>query len=88
MNSFRKPVIKRFMRDFATIQLGFAFFAFAIAIVIRANIGATSWAVLEVALSRMFNISPGTAAVMVGATVLLLALALRERIGWGTVATL
>ena len=88
MNSFRKPVIKRFVRDFAIIQLGFAFFAFAIAIVIRANIGATSWAVLEVALSRMFNVTPGTAAVMVGATVLLLALTLREPIGWGTVANI
>jgi uncharacterized membrane protein YczE len=88
LNSFRKPVIKRFVRDFAIIQLGFAFFAFAIAIVIRANIGATSWAVLEVALSRMFNVTPGTAAVMVGATVLLLALTLREPIGWGTVANI
>ena len=68
--------------------MGFAFFAFAIAIVIRANIGATSWAVLEVALSRMFNVTPGTAAVMVGATVLLLALTLREPIGWGTVANI
>ena len=88
MNSFRKPVIKSLVRDFAIIQLGFAFFAFAIAIVIRANIGATSWAVLEVALSRMFNVTPGTAAVMVGATVLLLALTLREPIGWGTVANI
>ena len=88
MNSFRKPVTKSLVRDFAIIQLGFAFFAFAIAIVIRANIGATSWAVLEVALSRMFNVTPGTAAVMVGATVLLLALTLREPIGWGTVANI
>ena len=88
MNSFRKPVIKSFVRDFVIIQLGFAFFAFAIAIVIQANIGATSWAVLEVALARIFNITPGTAAVIVGATVLLLALILREPIGWGTVANI
>ena len=88
MNSFRKPVIKSFVRDFAIIQLGFAFFAFAIAIVIQANIGATSWAVLEIALARIFNITPGTAAVIVGATVLLLALTLREPIGWGTVANI
>ena len=88
MNSFRKPAIKKFLRDFATIQVGFAFFACAIAIVIRANIGATSWAVLEVALAVMFNITPGTATVMVAATVLLLALTLREPIGWGTVANI
>ena len=88
MNSFRKPVINKFLWDFATIQVGFAFFAFAIAIVIRANIGATSWAVLEVALAGMFNITPGTATVMVAATVLLLALTLREPIGWGTVANI
>ena len=88
MNSFRKPVIKKFLRDFTTIQVGFAFFACAIAIVIRANIGATSWAVLEAALAGMFNITPGTATVMVAATVLLLALTLREPIGWGTVANI
>ena len=88
LNSFRKPLIKKFLRDFTTIQVGFAFFACAIAIVIRANIGATSWAVLEVALAVMFNITPGTATVMVAATVLLLALTLREPIGWGTVANI
>mgnify|MGYP001230012356 CR=1 FL=1 len=78
----------RFVKDFIVIQLGFSLFAFAIAIVIRANIGATSWAVLEVALAEIFGITPGTGAVVVGAIVLLLALLLREPIGWGTVANI
>ena len=75
-------------RDLLVIQVGFAMFAFAIAIVIRANLGASSWAVLEVALAQIFHITPGTAAVLVGALVLLIALFLREPIGWGTVVNI
>ncbi len=63
-------------------------FAFAIAVVIRANLGASSWAVLEVALAQIVHITPGTASVLVGAVVLLIALALREPVGWGTVVNI
>ena len=79
---------QRVWRDLFVIQIGFAMFAFAIAIVIRANLGASSWAVLEVALAQIFRITPGAAAVLVGALVLLIALGLREPIGWGTVVNI
>lgn len=85
---FRPVNRQRFWRDFFVIQLGFAMFAFAIAIVIRANLGASSWAVLEVALAQIVHITPGTASVLLGAVVLLIALALREPIGWGTVVNI
>ncbi len=85
---FRPVNRQRFWRDFFVIQLGFAVFAFAIAVVIRANLGASSWAVLEVALAQIIHITPGTASVLVGAVVLLMALALRESVGWGTVANI
>ena len=89
MRMFFKPLNrKRIWRDFLVIQLGFALFAFAIAIVIRSNMGASSWAVLEVALAQMFRITPGTAAVVVGAFVLVIALSMREPIGWGTVVNI
>ena len=85
---FRPVNRQRFWRDFFVIQLGFAVFAFAIAVVIRANLGASSWAVLEVALAQIIHITPGTASVLVGAVVLLMALALHESVGWGTVANI
>ncbi|MDP6793268.1 MAG: hypothetical protein QF660_04350 [Anaerolineales bacterium] len=85
---FRPVNRQRFWRDFFVIQLGFAVFAFAIAVVIRANLGASSWAVLEVALAQIVHITPGTASVLVGAVVLLIALALREPVGWGTVVNI
>ena len=89
MRMFFKPLNrKRIWRDFLVIQLGFALFAFAIAIVIRSNMGASSWAVLEVALAQMFRITPGTASVLVGAFVLVIALSMREPIGWGTVVNI
>ncbi len=85
---FRPINRQRFWRDFLVIQLGFAMFAFAIAVVIRANLGASSWAVMEVALAQIIRITPGTASVLVGVLVLLIALSLREPIGWGTVANI
>lgn len=89
MRTLFRPVNRqRFWRDFLLIQIGFAMFSFAIAVGIRVNLGASSWAVLEVALAQIFHITPGTASVLVGAVVLLIALALREPIGWGTVANI
>lgn len=77
-----------FPRDFIIIEIGFAMFGFAIAALIRANLGTSPWAVLEVALSRIFHITPGTVAVLMGFLVLSFVLALREKIGWGTLANI
>ena len=82
---FRPINRQRFWRDLLVIQFGFAMFAFAIALVIRANLGASSWAVLEVALAQIFRITPGTASVLVGVLVIFVAISMREPIGWGTV---
>lgn len=84
-----KPINwKTFPRDFIIIEIGFAMFGFAIAALIRANLGTSPWAVLEVALSRIFHITPGTVAVLMGFLVLSFVLALREKIGWGTLANI
>ena len=84
-----KPVIwKTFPRDFLVIQIGFALFGLSIALMIRANLGTTPWAVLEVALSQLTNIRPGRISIMVGMVVLFGSLTLRERIGWGTLANI
>jgi uncharacterized membrane protein YczE len=84
-----KPINwQTFPRDFIIIEIGFAMFGFAIAALIRANLGTSPWAVLEVALSRIFHITPGTVAVLMGFLVLSFVLALREKIGWGTLANI
>jgi uncharacterized membrane protein YczE len=84
-----KPIRwKTFWKEFLIIQVGFAIFGFAIATMIRANLGTSAWAVLEVALSKIIGISPGTVTVLMGFLVLSGSLILREKIGWGTLANI
>jgi uncharacterized membrane protein YczE len=84
-----KPIHwKKFPLDFLRIQIGFVLFGLAIALMIRANLGTSAWAVLEVALSKILRITPGTMTVIMGFLVLSGALIMRERIGWGTLANI
>ena len=84
-----KPVRwNTFIRDFFVIQIGFALFGLSIAIMIRSNLGTSPWAVLEVAFSGLTGITPGRMSIIVGFVVLFGALALREKIGWGTLGNI
>ena len=84
-----KPIRwKTFLPDMLRIQTGFAMFGVAIALLIRANLGTSAWAVLEVALSQLLHLTPGTISVLVGFLVLVIALLMREKIGWGTLANI
>ena len=84
-----KPIRwKTFLRDFIVIQLGFALFGLAIAMMIRANLGTSAWAVLEVALANIFHLTPGIMSTIVGFAVLIVAVSLHEEIGWGTLANI
>jgi len=79
---------KNFPRDFIVIQIGFALFGLSIAIMIRSNFGTGPWALLEVALSKLTGITPGRMSIIVGFAVLLLALVMGEKVGWGTLANI
>jgi uncharacterized membrane protein YczE len=84
-----KPIHwQTFVRDFLVIQAGFALFGLAIATLIRANLGTSPWVMLEVAFSQLSGLTPGTISVIVGFLVLGFSLALRERIGWGTLGNM
>lgn len=84
-----KPVRWRtFPRDFAIIQIGFALFGLAISMMIRGNLGTSAWVVLEAALAYKFGITVGTMTVIMGFIVLISAVAMRERLGWGTLANI
>ncbi len=79
---------KTFPRDFLIAQLGFAIYGFSIALIIQAGLGTGPWAVLAVALSDLTGTSPGTMLIVTGIFVLVGALALKERIGWGTLGNI
>ena len=84
-----KPIRwKAFPRDFFVIQIGFLLYGLSIALAIRANLGTGTWAVLDVALSKITGWTPGTMTVLVGFTVLISALLMREQIGWGTLGNI
>lgn len=77
-----------FMRDLLVIQIGFALFGLSIALTIESNLGTGTWSVFEVALATLSGLSVGTITVIVGFSVLIIALALREQVGWGTLGNI
>ncbi|MCJ7432576.1 MAG: hypothetical protein MUO77_03725 [Anaerolineales bacterium] len=84
-----KPVRwKTFPRDLFVIEIGFILFGLAITLMIRANLGTSAWAVLEVALAPKLHVTIGTMSVLMGFLVLSGALIMREKLGWGTLANI
>ena len=77
-----------FIRDFLVIQIGFMLYGLALALLIRAEVGTSTWLVLEVALADIFGIQIGTLTIYMGFAVLIIALALREQVGWGTLVNI
>ncbi len=85
---FKSIQWKSFPRDFLVAQIGFAIYGLAIALIIQAKLGTGPWAVLAVALADLTGTTPGTMVVLSGLVVLMGAVALKEQIGWGTVANI
>lgn len=84
-----KPIRwKSFPKEFLIIQIGFLLYGLSIALAIRANLGTGTWAVLDVAISKLSGLTPGTITVMVGFAVLMASLIMREQIGWGTLGNI
>lgn len=84
-----KPIRwKTFPLDFLRIQIGFALYGISIVLMIKSNLGTGAWAVLDVALSRIFDISVGRMTMLSGFVVLMIALIMREKIGWGTLGNM
>ena len=77
-----------FVRDLLVIQIGFLLYGLAIALIVRADLGTGTWLVLEIALADILGIKIGTMTVYMGFAVLVIALALRERVGWGTLGNI
>jgi len=77
-----------FIRDLFVIQIGFLLFGLALALLVRADLGTSTWLVLEIALAGILGVKIGTMTVIMGFVVLGLALLSRERVGWGTLANI
>jgi uncharacterized membrane protein YczE len=77
-----------FVRDFIVIQIGFMLYGLALTLVVRAELGTGTWLVLEVALANIFGIKIGTLTVYMGFLILVIALLLREQVGWGTLGNI
>lgn len=77
-----------FIRDMFVIQIGFLLYGLALALLIRADLGTSTWLVLEIALANILGIKIGTMTVVMGFLVLGIALLSRERVGWGTLANI
>lgn len=77
-----------FIRDFFVIQIGFMLYGLALVLIIRAGLGTGTWLVLEIALANLLGIQIGTMTVYMGFAVLIIALLLRERVGWGTLGNI
>lgn len=84
-----KPVRwNTFIRDLFVIQIGFLLYGLALALIIRADLGTSTWLVLEIALADNLGIKIGTMTVFMGFFVLGIALLSREKVGWGTLANI
>ncbi|MBT3339183.1 MAG: hypothetical protein HN855_08870 [Anaerolineae bacterium] len=84
-----KPIRwKTFPLDFLRIQIGFALYGLSISLMIKGNLGTGAWAVLDVALSKIFEISVGRMTMITGFVVLVAALLMREKVGWGTLGNI
>ncbi len=79
---------KTFIRDFFVIQIGFALFGLSIALTIQSNLGTGTWSVFEVAVADLTKLSVGAITVWNGFAVLIVAMALKEKVGWGTLANI
>lgn len=79
---------KTFPRDLTIAMVGFVIYGLAIALIIQADLGTGPWAVLSVALADLTGTTPGTMIILTGLLVLLGAVLLKERIGWGTVGNI
>lgn len=77
-----------FVRDLIVIQVGFMLYGLALSMIIRADLGTSTWLVLEIAVANIIGLQIGTMTVISGFVVLGIALLARERIGWGTLGNI
>ena len=79
---------RRFAWDFFVIQVGFLLFGLAIDVMVQASVGLDPWDVLQMALTYHLPITLGESNIGVAFIIILIDIALKEPLGWGTVANM
>jgi len=78
----------KFLSRLLKLMLGLFLYALGIVFTIKANIGYGPWEVFHVGLGNAFGITIGTASIIVGLAIIIITLALGEKIGFGTLANM
>ena len=81
MNNTRLDVLKNSI----IATLGLIVFGFGVYLVIQADIGVAPWDVFCIGLSQTLGILYGNASIMISATIIILDLIMKEKIGLGTI---
>jgi uncharacterized membrane protein YczE len=79
---------RRFAWDFFVIQIGFLLFGLGIDVMVQASLGLDPWDVLQMALTYHLPITFGESNIGVAFIIILFDVALKEPLGWGTVANM
>lgn len=75
-------------KPLAALLLGLTLFGIGEAMLVLANLGATSWAVLAQGLAQQLNVNIGLTTFMISVVVMLLWIPLHLRVGFGTLANM
>lgn len=81
-------MVREYIKRMGLLLGGLAVSAVGITMMLQANIGLEPWSVLQNGMSIFFGMSYGTAAMIVGAVVIAVAIACGEVIGIGTIANI
>ena len=79
---------RRLAYDFFVIQIGFLLFGLAIDVMVQASLGLDPWDVLQMALTYHLPVTLGESSIGVAFIITLIDVALREPLGWGTIANM
>ena len=81
-------MIREYIRRLLVLLSGLAVSSVGITMMLQANIGLEPWSVLQQGMSQTFGMTYGTAAVIVGAVVIAIAVACGESFGIGTLGNI
>ena len=81
-------MIREYCKRIGVLLGGLLISAVGITMMLQANIGLEPWSVLQNGMSLFFGMTYGTAAMIVGATVIIVAILMGESFGIGTIANI
>jgi len=78
-------VFYHFFPRIVFLLTGLFFFALGVVTAIKANIGYAPWSVFHVGLANTIGLTLGVTSILVGAVIVIIAAALKEKLGLGTI---